>query len=382
MNEASDNIEMVATTPRLEEVVEKALEWPPVALDIEGNGFHRYPERVCLVQLAVHGSIFLIDPLAVPDAGPLGKLLADLSVEKILHSADYDLRSLDRDWGFRVRNLFDTSIAAAFVGSPRLGLGTVLRDYLGVEVTKTKKLQRADWTIRPLSSQALHYAAQDVLYLERTRNLLVERLEELGRLEWVREECERLTEVRYHPRDMEWAFAAIKGSRTLDGRGLAVLRSLHRFREEEALRSDHPPFKVISDPALVQIASNPYSDIASLKGLGRFGRQPGLSRLSAAIREGLEGLTVRLPRQPARNGQRDPAQRAKIGDRLHILKGWRTAQGQRKQLDPALLWPAASLERLAAAPDTVDAELVSPEVRTWQRQELGESLRGFLAALE
>lgn len=382
MEKPTDNIEIVVTTSRLEEVVVKALEWPHVAVDIESNGFHRYPERICLVQLAVHGSVFLIDPLAVPDPGPLSKLLADPSVEKILHSADYDLRSLDRDWGFRVRNLFDTSIAAAFVGSSRLGLGAVLGEYLGVEVTKSKKLQRADWTDRPLSPQALHYAAQDVLYLEHTRNMLAERLGRLSRLEWVNEECERLTEVRYQPRDLEWAFAATKGSRTLDGRGLAMLRSLHRFREEEALQSDRPPFKIIADAALVQIAADPYSGLASVKGLGKFGRQPGLSRLSAAIREGLEGPTVRLPRKPARHGQRDAAQRAKVGDRLRLLKGWRTAHGQQRQLDQALLWPAASLERLAAGPDTVDAELVSPEVRAWQRQELGESLRGFLAALE
>ena len=82
-----------------------------MALDLEANGFHRYPERICLLQLAWPDSVFLIDPLAIPDVSPLGRLLADPSVEVVMHSADYDVRSLDREWGFQVRNLFDTSIA-------------------------------------------------------------------------------------------------------------------------------------------------------------------------------------------------------------------------------------------------------------------------------
>lgn len=382
MHETGGTIEIVATTPRLAEVVQNASRWPSVALDLESNGFHCYPERVCLVQLAVPGSVFLIDPLAVPDAGPLGELLADASVEKILHSADYDLRSLDRDWGFRVRTLFDTSIAAAFVGSTKLGLVAVLHDHLGVEVTKNKKLQRANWTNRPLSPEAQHYACEDVLYLERTRNLLVKRLRELSRLEWVAEECERLAEVRYQARDPEWAFLSIKGSRTLDSRGLAILRSLHWFREREAFQSDRPPFKVISDTVLVQLAASPCSDLTSVKGLGRFGNPPAAGRLRTAIRDGLRARPVRRPRQPTRNGQRlDAARQGEVGDRLWRLKEWRTGLGQRLRLDPGLLWPASSLERLARCLDSLDAELASSEVRAWQRREFGESLRIFLAAL-
>jgi len=380
MRETAGTIEIVATTSRLAEVVQYTSRCPRVALDIESNGFHRYPERICLVQLAVPGSVFLIDPLVVSDAGPLGELLADASVEKVLHSAAYDLRSLDRDWGFRARNLFDTSIAAAFVGSTRLGLAAVLQDYLGVELNKSKRLQRADWTVRPMSPEAQRYAAEDVLHLERTRNMLLERLGELSRLDWVAEECERLAEVRYQPRDPEWAFVSIKGSRTLDGRGLAVLRSLHRFREQEAVRSDRPPFKVISDTVLIQMAASPCSDLGGVKGLGRFGHPPAVDRLRTAVRDGLRAPVVKLPRPPTRNGQRlSAAERAEVVDRLQRLKGWRTDLGQRLGLDPALLWPALSLERLAGRLDSLDAELASQNVRAWQRREFGESLKTFLA---
>ena len=354
-----------------------------MSLDIESNGFHRYPERVCLVQLAAEGSVFLIDPLGTPDMGALGKLLADPSVEKVFHSADYDLRSLDRDWGFRVSNLFDTSVAAAFAGSTHLGLAAVLQEYLGVEVPKSKRLQRADWTLRPLSAEARLYAASDVLYLERARDLLVERLDGLSRLEWVREECERLAETRYQPRDAAWAFLKMKGSHALDSRGLAVLRSLHRFREREAVRRDRPPFKVVSDAVLVGLAASPHSDLATVTGLGRYGGPPAAEALLAAIRDGLrDGLVTRPRRKPLNTRRLSAAERAKVAERLQCAKGWRTRLGQRLGLDPALLWPATSLERLAGRRSSIDEEFESGSVRSWQRREFGDSLRTLFARLD
>ena len=272
-------VEIVTGGERLAQVVEDASRRPRVALDLEANGFHRYPERICLLQLAWAESVVLIDPLAIPDVSPLGELLADPSAEVVMHSADYDVRSLDREWKFEVRNLFDTSIASAFVGSEKLGLAAVLEEHLSVSVNKSKRLQRADWTTRPLSPEAQRYAAEDVYHLERLRDLLAKRLRDLGRLDWVQEECERQTRVQFRPRDLEWAFASLKGSRTLDGRGLAVLRELHRFREQEAVRMDRPSFKVMSDATLVGLAASPRSDLAAIKSLGRY-RTPPAWRVS------------------------------------------------------------------------------------------------------
>ena len=379
---ANIDSEIVTTGQRLDEIVAAGSQHPRVAIDIESNGFFRYPERVCLIQLAVGDSVFLIDPLAVPDVTPLGKLIGDSAVEKVLHSGDYDIRSLDRDYGFRMRNLFDTSIAAAFVGSTSLGLAAVLQEYLGVEVGKSKRLQRSDWSIRPLNAEAREYAAQDVRHLAPLRATLGERLAALGRLDWVDEECERLAGVRYQPPDREWAFASMKGSRVLDGRGLAVLRSLHRFREQEAVRRDRPPFKVVSNEVLLEIAASPGSDLSRIKGIGRFGHPPAVDRVRAAIRDGLRVGPIKRPRAPSVNGVRaGRAEREAIKVRLKRLKEWRASVGGDLGLDPGLLWPAASLERLAAQPETLDAELGSPVVREWQRRELAAPLRDFAAGL-
>ena len=145
----------ITTQAQLEEVVESVQRQARVAVDLESNNFHRYPERVCLVQLATLDAVYIIDPLSIEDITPLGELLANAAVEKVFHSANSDLRLLDRDWKFTVRGLFDTSMAAAFVGSEKLGLAAVLTEYLGIEIDKNKKLQRADWSRRPLTGALL-----------------------------------------------------------------------------------------------------------------------------------------------------------------------------------------------------------------------------------
>ena len=272
-------IELVDTGPRLSEVVDRISRAPRVAVDIESNGFFRYHERVCLVQLAASETAFLVDPLAIDDVQPLGDLLGDQSVEKVFHGADYDLRSLDRDWGFRVNILFDSGIAAAFVGSARLGLQSVVLEQLGIELPKPLELQRSDWTLRPLSPEALDYAANDVLHLSRVRETLASQLKELSRLEWAKEEFTRLENVRHAPADRESAFLSVKGSQGLDGRGLAILRSLFQFREREASRLDRSRFRVMPDSALVQVASEPTADLSAVKGLGRYGRSPACEGL-------------------------------------------------------------------------------------------------------
>ena len=373
--------ELVTEELRLAEVVYRISRQPRVAVDIESNGFFRYHERVCLVQLASAETAFLVDPLAIDNVRPLGDLLGDRSVEKVFHAADYDLRSLDKDWGFRVNNLFDTGIAAALVGSEQLGLQSVVKEYAGVELAKPRKLQRSDWTMRPLSPEALKYAADDVLHLLQVREALSARLETLSRLAWAKEEFARLEKVRHTPPDRELAFLSIKGSRDLDGRGLAVLRSLYQFREQEASRLDRPFFKVIPDSALVKMSSEPEADFSAVKGLGGFGRPPANRGLKAAIHEGLRSGPVTRPRRTRSEEKLSPAERERVRTRSRSLKTWRSQLGKELSMDSGLLWPAASLERLARRPCDLHSEFVSPEVRSWQKNEFGASLRRVLATL-
>ncbi len=374
-------IELVRDNSRLTEVVEHLLRTPRVAVDIESNGFFRYHERVCLVQLASAETAFLVDPLTIDNVQPLGDLLGDRSVEKVFHAADYDLRSFDRDWGFSINNVFDTKIAAEFVGAERVGLQAVVEEYAGVVLAKSPKLQRSDWTMRPLKHEKLQYATDDVLHLIRVRKAISARLKRLSRYGWVQEEFARLESVKHTAPDREAAFLSVKGSRDLDGKGLAVLRSLFKFREREARRRDRPTFKVIPDFALIILSSVPSIELSTVKGLGWYGRHPGNRRLKDAIRKGLRSKPVSLPRRRRSEEISNLENKELVKTRLSTLKAWRSQLGSELRLNPGLLWPTKSLERLARNPCNLELETTSPEVRDWQKFEFGANLQQSLGNL-
>src|SRR6266540_3335225 len=158
-----------------------------VAVDTEAASFHRYRDRIYLLQVSSPTQTALIDPVAIAasDLGPFGTLLADPQLEKVFHDADYDLRVLDRDYGFHAVRLFDTRVAAQLAGEPAIGLAALLEKYVGVKLDKEH--QKADWSLRPLTPPMLAYAAADTQYLLALRDALEQRLQSLGRLSWAQE---------------------------------------------------------------------------------------------------------------------------------------------------------------------------------------------------
>ena len=367
-------VQTITSSGQLAAAVEAMHREPAIALDTESNSFFHYPEQLCLVQIATSRAVVIVDPLAFSEVLPLKGLLASPGVQKILHAADYDVRSLDRAWGFRVANIYDTNLAARFAGMTQLGLAALAEELLGVRLNKEKRLQRSDWGRRPLSREAQEYAAADVRHLMALRVELDKRLRLLGRTGWVAEEFTLLERIRYEPPDPESAFLAVKGSRDLSPRGLAVLRALFAFRDLEALRQGRPHFRILGDATLVYLAAKPEADLAQTPGLGPAGMQRFGPSLQQAIKEGRSAPPFHRPR-PAQQRAR-PTQ--ELIARLQKLKAWRSALGERLSMDPSLLWPMASLERLAGQASTLDAELGAPEVRAWQRQEFGASLRTLL----
>ena len=370
---SGQHIQYVSDPDSLQRVTDEVLRSPFVSVDTESNGFFRYPERVCLVQLATDSGCYLVDPLAVHTPDALGLILRDPSIRKILHSGDNDIRTLDKEWGLRIVNLYDTSIGARFLGLEKLGLGNIAEEVIGLKLAKHKRLQRADWGIRPLSDEALAYAASDVLHLKRLMDELVRRTDALGRSQWVEEECRRIQDIRYSPPDPpEKSFISIKGSSALDGRGLAILRELALFRESAALKIGRPTFRVMPDRALVAIAQDPKVDLRSVSGIGTYGvRRYGRS-IARAVARGkaarpVERRDFRKPSPPRLTHEQM--------DNLKQLKAWRSAHAKRLSLDQSLIWPADSLDRLARAPSTLDHELTSPDVRLWQTSHFSDSLR-------
>jgi ribonuclease D len=352
-----------------------------LAVDLEADGFYRYPEHLSLIQLALpDGRVFLLDPLAVPDPAPLGDVLADPATTKVFHSADYDLRSLDRDFGFRVSGLFDTAIAAQFLGSARTGLANVLAEYTGIDLPKPKRLQRMDWSQRPLDAEALTYAADDVVHLLGLADTLAGALAALGRTSWAAEECRRLEGVRFQaPDPPEQAFLAVSGARDLTDGARAVLREIYVWRESEARRTGRPPFMLLSNQALLALAAAPEARVDRLRGVNRAWLSGSGRALEAALARGRAAAGVPWPRRP-----RGPEWTPHTQARLKHLKAWRTDEAARLALEAGTVWSAEHLKHVALHPDGASRALDTgepPWVRQWQWGELGPSLERARSAM-
>lgn len=241
---------------------------PVVAVDTESNSFHVYRERVCLLQISTRAADYVVDPLAV-DPAPLGEVLCD-GRETVLHGADYDVRCLSREYGWRLPRLFDTMAAARRLGRQGLGLSALVESHFGVRLSKA--FQRSDWGQRPLSGAQLAYAALDTHYLLALRDLLVAELDARGAIEQARREFDRIAAVVFRERvfDPE-GHRRLRGARELDPAGRAVLRALYVAREERARALDRPPFKVLGEDAMIAIAQRLPRDAEEL------GRIPGVT---------------------------------------------------------------------------------------------------------
>jgi ribonuclease D len=345
-------------------------------LDLEADGFHRYPERVALVQLALpSGHLLIVDPVRLTRLDLLGELLGDTHVEVVVHAGAFDLRSMDRDFGFHIRGLFDTAVAAQFCGARRTGLGNVLAEFTGIHLDKPKRYQRLDWSARPLKPGALDYASGDVRYLLALAAELKSRLRELGRLTWVEEECARLETVRYEaPRPPDESWMSIRGARDLSDPSRAVLRELNVFREAEARRSGKPPYRVITNKTMLELAQRRTADVDRLGSANGEGRRRFRERLRQALQRGIDAEPQPWPRRAA-NGRWSHHAR----DRLKALKRWRAGEAEVLDLDPGIVWPMDHLKAIAVHEAAASGELDGPEsrVRRWQWDNLGPSLERF-----
>jgi ribonuclease D len=285
---------LVADAPAVEALASRLAAEPVIAFDTESNSFHVYRERICLLQISTRTESFIVDPLVV-DVGPLGRVMCD-GREVVLHGADYDIRCLKREWGWVLPRLFDTMAAARRLGRPGLGLSALVESQFGVRLSKSS--QRSDWGRRPLTREQIAYAALDTHYLLPLRDALAGELDARGAAEEARKEFDRIASVEPHERvfDPE-GWRRLKGARDLDAAGRQVLRALWLAREEQARAVDRPPFKVLAEQTMV--------DLARRRPLGpdELQRVPGVTpavmrRLGSVIEDAI-GAALEKPAKPA-----------------------------------------------------------------------------------
>lgn len=346
-----------------------------IALDTEAAGYHRYHDRVSLVQLSTRSATWIVDPLEVSDLRPLAPALTDERIEVVLHDADYDLRLLARDHAMSVRHLFDTKIAAQFTGEPSIGLAALLEKHLDVRLDK--RFQRADWAKRPLTADQLAYAAEDTRHLPELRDRLRQRLDELGRRAWAEEEFALRESARWDAdADTGGAFLRIKGTRDLSPLQLAALRELHAWRDAEARDRDVAPFRVLTNDTLVSIArtlpSRPdelaATPTVAASTVGRWGAE-----LLAAVRVARELPESEHPVRP--RGPRRPPPDPELDERVERLRKARDAAAAELELERGFLMARQQLEEIARARPRDEAELAAlPGVKRWQVEALGARL--------
>ena len=356
----------------------RSLAGADIAVDCEAAGYHRYSDRLCLLQLSTPSETFVLDPLAIDLTEFLNPFLEDPAHRTLMHGGSYDLRLLRRDLDIAVARLFDTQVAAGFLGETAIGLQALLEKHLGIRVAK--KFQRADWARRPLSREMIAYAAGDTRHLHRLAEVLEERLGDLGRLDWAEEECRRLVEGAAEGGQNEPPpdpVTRVKGARRLGPRSVTALREAIAWRDRIARSRDRAPFRVASDAALLEAVTAQPDSLAELSGVRGFPRRLAATdggSLLAALGYVRRMATRDLSPYPvSRKGRGRPSPEEEAAfDRLNAV---RNEEAAKLGLERGRVMANHVLrEVVAAGPGSLDELGAVRDVRRWQVEVLGRKL--------
>lgn len=374
-------IEFIDTRDDAERAVEELAREESLALDCEAAGFHRYSDRLCLLQISTpSGRDLILDPLEVELGDLLRPLLEDPGQTLYMHGGDYDFRLLDRDLEINPRGVFDTQIAAGLLGVSGLGLAALLEEHFQVRLSK--KYQRADWAKRPLGEQMLEYAAADTRYLHELASRLEAALAEADRLEWAREEFRLLEQIRWSQDETEDPVTRVKQAHRMEPRQVARLREALAWRDDVARSQDRAPFRVAPDSALKLVAEDvpgSVDDLARVKGMNnRTAREHGpdlLQRLHAVDQVPDDQLRGYPPRERTGPGRPPP----EVEELANRLKEVRNKVADDLGLDRGILLPNASLLEVAwKAPSTREGFGSVSSVKSWQAEVVAPAMLPIL----
>lgn len=352
---------------------------PRAALDTEADSLHSYFEKVCLIQIEVKGRIYLVDPLSDVDLTEFLEVLADKPL--IFHGAEYDLRMMRASFGFRPRvAVFDTMLAAQLLGYEQFGLAALVERYFEVVLPKTG--QRSDWSKRPLTDAQLEYAGDDVRYLGALADRLAAKLKEIGRKDWHVESCERMVEAtgQENGRDPEEAWR-IKGVSKLTHHEMVFAREIWRWRESEARRSDRPPFKVLGNQALIDLAAwaakHTRTPLERGPKLPRNCRGKRLAALKRAIRRAHETPKSQWPALHKSRGKKPSGpEPTKLIDALRTECARIAGE---LELPPSVLAPRAAMVAVARRrPRSIESTMKAGPLMKWQAELLAPSIERLL----
>lgn len=286
----------ISTHQALLDFCQRARKFDAIAVDTEFLRERTFHPRLCLVQIATPAESVAVDPLVIDDLSPLAELMADESVTKVFHACSQDMEVMLHTVGVLPRPIFDTQVAAAFLGErQQISYGALVQTFCGVSLPKTESL--TDWSRRPLTDKQIEYAIDDVKYLIVAYTEMMSRLRELGRVDWVLDELRPLADESHYRADRHEAFRKVKRINSCSRHQLGIARELAAWREDRAERRNIPRKWVMSDDTLLALVKrNPVrvEEFRSIRGTDQLGERDVDGALMA-IKRGASCPHDRLP---------------------------------------------------------------------------------------
>jgi len=373
--------QIIDTVTGLEKIARILEREKTIAIDLEADSMFHFKEKVCLIQVASKNRSIVIDPLKIKDLSSLKSLFAGYDIQKIFHGADYDVRSLYRDFNIEINNLFDTELACRFLGIKETGLEAVLKKFFKINLDK--KYQKKDWSKRPLPQEMIDYAARDVIGLVPLAEILEKELDNKGRLSWVHEECDYLSKVRPALSDDEPLFMKFKGAGRLKPTSLAVLEALLQFRKKVAEKKDKPLFKIIGNSALMKITLARPVTLRRLKGTKALSnRQISIygNALVETINTAIKTPEDKLPVYPRK---KTPVLSHRVPERMKELKKWRNKKAKELEVDSAIICNNALITSIAVLnPSNSNSLETIKNMKNWQKKEFGKEIIAVLSKVK
>ncbi len=364
-------MKFIETQAQLDEIIKPLSQVKSLSIDTEADSLHHYYEKLCLIQISTKSEDYVIDTLAKLDFAQLVKVISEKPA--ICHGADFDLRMIHRFFGVEVKGVFDTMLAAQFIGYPRPSLVVLVEKHYNISLPKAN--QKADWSKRPLTDSMLEYAGNDSHYLLGLAEILEKEMKQLNRLAWFKESCaataKQVTIKRTVDLDQLWR---VKGSKDLKPTELVFLRELWQWREKESQRRDRPRFKVMGNDQMVRIAqwveSHSDEDITKCKDIpGSFNESKIKSiekYIQKAMQTPVQGILIHKSKKPMKRFS------TKQKNILALLKRERTKISDKLNMDPSLIVSNASMEAMIAKGITTpDALQKSGLLLNWQYELIG-----------
>jgi len=357
-----------------------------LGIDTESNSLFRYYPKVCLIQLTAYADPhqpdptatvdYLLDPFAVRNISALGPLLTDLATEVIMHAAENDIIILQRDFGFQFSNIFDTQLAARILGWKQVGLAAILQEQFGI--ASDKNMQRTDWGQRPLTQKQVTYAQIDTHFLLALRMTLIDQLRKADRWEEATEAFAFLRQVSYQE-PASRTFWQMKHTRDVPTAATNVLEALWQWREAEAQRRDWPPFKIMTDAQLTQLAQQQPATIealAKVQGIGaKVTKQYGVQLLQVIQ----QGQQQSLPAPPEATLRPEQMVAKPVQNRYEALRHWRTSVAEKRGVQPDIVFTNSTLLTIAQLAPTTEEEIRTiPEIGPWKARTYGPAILATL----